>query len=81
MGAGAGPGLVLFARACERVFVSIKGQPYTWLRASLQRGDLAGVRSAALELWQVNLADALAIRAADERPPGPRLTNASPSAG
>jgi hypothetical protein len=56
-----GLGLVLFARVCEREFVSIKGRPYTWLRASLQRGDLAGVRSAALELRQINLADALAI--------------------
>jgi hypothetical protein len=47
--------------ACANVCVSIKGRPYTWLRASLQRGDLAGVRCAAIELRQVNLADALAI--------------------
>jgi hypothetical protein len=45
----------------EHVFVSVKGRPYTWLRASLQRGDLPGVRSAAIELRQINLADALAI--------------------
>jgi hypothetical protein len=62
MGAGAASGTGAGRpRVCERVFVSIKGRPYTWLRASLQRGDLAGVRSAASELRQINLADALAI--------------------
>jgi hypothetical protein len=48
-----------------------QGRPYTWLRASLERGDLPGVRSAAAELTQVSLADALAIvvlMAADEDP-------------
>ena len=57
--------------ACEHLFVSIKGRPYTWLRASLQCGDLLGVRSAAAELPQINLADALAIvllMAADDDP-------------
>jgi hypothetical protein len=51
--------------------MSIKGHPNAWLRASLERGDLPGVRSAAAELPQVNLADALAIvvlMAADEDP-------------
>ena len=51
--------------------MSIKGRPYTWLRASLERGDLPGVRSAATELPRINLADALAIvllMAADEDP-------------
>jgi hypothetical protein len=46
---------------CEHVFVSIKGRPYTWFKAALARGDLAGVRAAAAELPEVNLADALAI--------------------
>jgi hypothetical protein len=43
------------------LFVSIKGRPYSWLRASLKRGDLSGVRAAASELPRINLADALAI--------------------
>jgi hypothetical protein len=43
------------------VFVSIRGRPHTWLRASLRRGDLPGVRAAASELPRINLADALAI--------------------
>ena len=43
------------------LFVSIQARPYTWLRAPLQRGDLPGARSAATELPQINLADALAI--------------------
>jgi hypothetical protein len=51
--------------------VSVKARPYTWLRASLQRGDLPGVRSAASVLPQISLADALAIvllMAADDDP-------------
>jgi hypothetical protein len=43
------------------VFVSIKGSPRRWFEASLKSGDLAGVRSAAAELPQISLADALAI--------------------
>jgi hypothetical protein len=41
--------------------VSIKDRPYPWLRAALARGDLAGVRAAAVEIPRVQLADALAI--------------------
>jgi hypothetical protein len=52
---------VVSVAACEHVFVTIKGRPYTWLRDALARGDLAGVRAAALEVPRVQLADALAI--------------------
>src|SRR4051794_1119522 len=41
--------------------VSIKGRPYTWFKAALARGDLAGVRAAAAELPHVDLTDALAV--------------------
>jgi hypothetical protein len=42
--------------------MSIKGHPYRWFTAALQRGDLAGVRAAAAELGhRVNLVDALSI--------------------
>lgn len=43
------------------MFVSIKGSPYTWFQASLERGDLAGVRAAAAELPKVRLDDALRV--------------------
>jgi hypothetical protein len=46
---------------CEHTFVSIKGRPYSWFKAALARGDLAGVRAAAAELPHVNLVDALAV--------------------
>ena len=48
---------------CEHVFaLSIKGSPYRWFKASLRRGDLAGVRAAASELGRnVSLVDALSI--------------------
>ncbi len=41
--------------------MSIKGRPYTWFKAALARGDLAGVRAAAAELPRIDLTDALAI--------------------
>ena len=41
--------------------MSIKGRPYSWFKAALARGDLAGVRAAAAELPHVNLADALSV--------------------
>ncbi len=43
------------------MFVSIKGRPYTWFRASLARGDLAGVRAAAADMPPLKLVDALAV--------------------
>jgi hypothetical protein len=46
-------------RTCVRV--SIKGHPYRWFRAALERRDLLGVRSAAAELGRVSLTDALSI--------------------
>jgi hypothetical protein len=46
---------------CEHVFVSIKGGAYKWLRAALERRDLAGARSAAAELGRLNLADAASV--------------------
>lgn len=42
--------------------MSIRGNPYRWLQGALARGDLSGVRAAAVELERrVNLADALGI--------------------
>ena len=42
--------------------MSIKGHPYRWFTTALRRGDLAGVRAAAVELGnKVNLVDALSI--------------------
>jgi hypothetical protein len=41
--------------------MSIRGRPYTWFKAALARGDLAGVRAAAAELPRLELADALAV--------------------
>ena len=43
--------------------MSIKGSPYRWFRAALERGDLRSVRIAAIELSHINLADATAILA------------------
>jgi hypothetical protein len=43
------------------VFVSIKGSPYRWFESALRRGDLLGVRAAAVELPQVHLRDALGV--------------------
>ena len=45
------------------MFVSIKGRPYTWLVASLDRGDLAGARAAAAEVDQIPLLTALRMLA------------------
>ena len=42
--------------------MSIKGHPYRWFTTALRRGDLTGVRAAAVELGnKVNLVDALSI--------------------
>jgi hypothetical protein len=41
--------------------VSIKGKPYAWFRAALERGDLLAVRAAAAELPRIDLADAAAV--------------------
>ena len=41
--------------------MSIKGGAYRWLRAALDRGDLAGARSAAAEIGRLNLADAASV--------------------
>jgi hypothetical protein len=41
--------------------VSIKGHPYRWFRAALERRDLPGARSAAAELGRISLNDALSI--------------------
>jgi hypothetical protein len=41
--------------------VSIKGSPYRWFRAALERGDLRSVRIAAIELSHISLADATAM--------------------
>src|SRR4051794_17502011 len=46
---------------CEHAFVSIKGGAYRWLRAALERGDLASARSAAAEIGRLNLADAASV--------------------
>src|SRR3954464_10505095 len=43
------------------VRVSIKGHPYRWFAAALERRDLAGVKAAAAELERVNVTDALSI--------------------
>ena len=45
------------------MFVSIKGRPYTWFNAALERGDLPGARAAAAELEPISLADALRLLA------------------
>ncbi len=41
--------------------MSTKGRPHTWLLASIEKGDLPGIRAAAAELRSINLQDALAI--------------------
>jgi hypothetical protein len=41
--------------------VNAKGSSYAWFRRCLARGDLAGVRAAAVELPVVDLTDALRI--------------------
>ena len=51
------------ASLCKHVFVSIKGRPYTWLLASLDRGDLPGARAAAAEVDPVPLLAALRMLA------------------
>ena len=43
--------------------MSIKGRPYTWFIASLDRGDLPGARAAASELERISLTDALRLLA------------------
>jgi hypothetical protein len=63
-GAGASGG-------CEHAFVSIKGSPYARFRRALETGNLALIRTAAAELPQVNLDDALRIcLVIREREPG-----------
>ncbi len=41
--------------------MSVKGRPYTWFRAALDRGDLAAIRAEAAELSTIRLDDALRI--------------------
>ncbi|MCW2955066.1 MAG: hypothetical protein JWQ48_4236 [Conexibacter sp.] len=41
--------------------MSVKGRPYTWFKAALDRGDLAAIRAEAAELPSVRLDDALRI--------------------
>jgi hypothetical protein len=53
-GAGASGG-------CEHAFVSIKGSSYARFRRALDTGNLALIRTAAAELPQINLDDALRI--------------------
>jgi hypothetical protein len=43
------------------MFVSIKGSPYAHFRRALDTGNLALIRTAAAELPQINLDDALRI--------------------
>jgi hypothetical protein len=57
---------------CEHRFaLSIKGSPRKWFDDALARGDATGAWSAAHELGQVNLADALALclLLRDQHPP------------
>src|SRR3954452_10711914 len=46
-------------RTCVRM--TAKGSSYAWFRRCLARGDLAGVRAAAVELPVIDLTDALRI--------------------
>jgi hypothetical protein len=46
---------------CEHAFVSIKGGPHARFRRALDSGNLTLIRSAAAELPQVSLEDALRI--------------------
>ena len=41
--------------------MSIRGRPYTWFKAALDRGDLAAIRAEAAELPSIRLDDALRI--------------------
>jgi hypothetical protein len=44
------------------MFVSIKGRPYVWFRAAVQRHDLTGAKAAAAELpHALSLPDALSL--------------------
>ena len=43
------------------MFVSIRGSPYAHFRRALDTGNLALIRTAAAELPQINLDDALRI--------------------
>jgi hypothetical protein len=50
------------ARAvCEHLFVSVKGGPYARFKRALETGNLTLIRSAAAELPQVSLEDALQV--------------------
>lgn len=41
--------------------MSVKGRPYTWFKAALERGDLAAIRAEAAELSSIRLDGALRI--------------------
>jgi hypothetical protein len=47
--------------ACEHVFVTFEGRPYTRFRRALQTGDPRLVRMIAAELPRIDLADALEV--------------------